>query len=169
MGVTKKDDFSKQTLEMSSVLKALGHPARLEIINVIALNPNATCTNIVERISLSQSTISKHLHELKNANIIVGTHIGSITHYVLNDECIVNSCTFLDEINKKNKKKPVQKPIQKPVQKQIKSDEVTTYQIPIRLEPEIPVYKPKPKNKKIKSNVDLKKFNYVFKKAKNKK
>lgn len=174
MGITKKDNFSEQTLEMSSVLKALGHPARLEILNIIALNPNTTCMNIVELITLSQSTISKHLLELKSANIIIGNSIGSITHYVLNDKCIKDSCSFLIEINQKIKKKSgrIQRNSRIEKSSNQKNQLVTkdtNYKIPVRIEPEIPVYKPKPKNKKIKSNVDLKKFNYVFKKDRNKK
>ena len=88
MGVTKKIGFSEETIELSEILKAFGHPARLEIVKFLINSPTCICGDIVEFIPLSQSTVSKHLSELKKAGIIKGTISGNSICYCLNESTI---------------------------------------------------------------------------------
>ena len=85
MGITKKIGFSEETIEMSEILKAFGHPARLEIVKFLIDSPTCICGDIVEFLPLSQSTVSKHLSELKKAGIIKGTISGNSICYCLNE------------------------------------------------------------------------------------
>lgn len=88
MGTTKKIGFSEETIEMSEILKAFGHPARLEIVKFLINSPKCICGDIVEFLPLSQSTVSKHLSELKKSGIIKGTISGNSICYCLNESTL---------------------------------------------------------------------------------
>lgn len=88
MGITKTTGFSEETNEMAEILKALGHPARLEIVQFLMKSTSCVCGDIVEVLPLAQSTVSKHLSELKKVGIIKGTITGNNICYCL-DEIII--------------------------------------------------------------------------------
>ena len=71
MGVTKHLGFDIETNKIGKICKALGHPTRIQIMTLLWKRNNRTCGEIVELIPLAQSTISKHLLELKKANLVV--------------------------------------------------------------------------------------------------
>ena len=95
MGITKTIGFSDETNEMAAILKALGHPARLEIIQFLISSPSCICGDIVEFLPLAQSTVSKHLSELKNAGLIKGTITGNNLCYCLNEEMLDKVQNFI--------------------------------------------------------------------------
>ena len=70
MGITKQLNFDIETKEIGKICKALGHPVRIQIMTLLWKRDNRTCGEIVELIPLAQSTISKHLLELKKANLV---------------------------------------------------------------------------------------------------
>lgn len=72
MGLTKTEGFSKTQLELASLAKALAHPARIAILEFLATQKGCVCGDIVDELPLSQSTVSQHLKELKNAGLIKG-------------------------------------------------------------------------------------------------
>lgn len=85
MGITKTDNFTEQQLKMATWAKALGHPARLAIIRFLMQREDCMCGDIVEELPLSQSTVSQHLKELKDAGLIQGTISGVRTCYCINE------------------------------------------------------------------------------------
>ncbi|MBF4517078.1 helix-turn-helix transcriptional regulator [Flavobacterium sp. ANB] len=70
MGITKHLNFDIETKAIGKICKALGHPTRIQIMTLLWRKDNRTCGEIVELIPLAQSTISKHLLELKKANLV---------------------------------------------------------------------------------------------------
>lgn len=70
MGITKHLNFDIETKSIGKICKALGHPARIQIMTLLWKRDNRTCGEIVDLIPLAQSTISKHLLELKKANLV---------------------------------------------------------------------------------------------------
>lgn len=72
MAYTKKDEFTAQEIRIAELAKALGHPARIAIIKLLAKRQTCICGDIVEELPLSQSTVSQHLKELKNVGLITG-------------------------------------------------------------------------------------------------
>lgn len=70
MGITKRLNFDTETVAIGKICKALGHPTRIQIMTLLWRRNNRTCGEIVELIPLAQSTISKHLLELKKANLL---------------------------------------------------------------------------------------------------
>ena len=65
MGITKTDFFSDTDNQQAVVLKALGHPARLAIVQHLLTVNSCICGDIVDVLPLSQPTISQHLKELQ--------------------------------------------------------------------------------------------------------
>lgn len=88
MGASKSDHFTYEQNELSTLFKALGHPARIAIIQQILETKSCVCGDLVQKFPLSQATISQHLKELKSANIIQGTIEGNSICYCLNPETL---------------------------------------------------------------------------------
>ncbi|WP_417668058.1 ArsR/SmtB family transcription factor [Roseibium sp.] len=68
---------------LAQVFRALGHPARLSILDALSANPDACCGNIVDRLPLAQSTVSQHLQVLKDAGLLTCCTRGRRCHYDL--------------------------------------------------------------------------------------
>lgn len=61
-----------EDMKIAAMAKALGHPARLRILRLLARTPGCIGGDIVEAVSLAQSTVSEHLRILKAAGVIEG-------------------------------------------------------------------------------------------------
>jgi ArsR family transcriptional regulator len=85
MGVTKKDFFTDKQNTLANLFKALGHPARIAIIDYLLKKQECICGDIVDELPLAQPTISQHLKELKNAGLIKGTVSGTSVCYCIDD------------------------------------------------------------------------------------
>ncbi|MDR6764057.1 ArsR family transcriptional regulator [Flavobacterium sp. 2755] len=81
MGITKDLKFDIETEAIGKICKALGHPTRIQIMTLLWRKDNRTCGEIVDLIPLAQSTISKHLLELKKANLVEVKYEGKKTIY----------------------------------------------------------------------------------------
>lgn len=57
---------------MAAMAKALGHPARLRILRLLAQTPGCIGGDIVDAVGLAQSTVSEHLRILRDAGVIEG-------------------------------------------------------------------------------------------------
>lgn len=88
MAVTKAKLFNKQQKRSAELMKALGHPARIAIIELLAERETCICGDITEELPLAQSTVSQHLKALKSAGIIKGEVDGVRVCYCLNPEGI---------------------------------------------------------------------------------
>ena len=86
MGASKSESFSVEHNEMATLFKALSHPARIAIIEYLLKVNECICGDIVNELPLAQPTVSQHLKELKNANIIKGSIEGTAICYCLNPE-----------------------------------------------------------------------------------
>ena len=86
MGITKTEIFSDRQNRLASLAKVLGHPARIAIIERLLELNSCVCGDLVEEIGLAQATISQHLKELKQANLIQGSISGTSVCYCLNQK-----------------------------------------------------------------------------------
>ena len=83
MGITKTEQFTTEQNEIAVLTKALGHPARIAIIEYLLKTENCICGDIVKELPLAQPTVSQHLKELKNAGLIKGNIEGNAICYCL--------------------------------------------------------------------------------------
>ena len=86
MGLTKTEEFSKTQNDLASLTKALGHPARIAIIQFLIKAKSCVCGDIVDELPLSQSTVSQHLKELKRVGLIKGDIDGPTTCYCIDEK-----------------------------------------------------------------------------------
>jgi ArsR family transcriptional regulator, arsenate/arsenite/antimonite-responsive transcriptional repressor len=99
MGVTKTDNYSADLAKTAAVLKALGHPARLAIVEHLMKVKSCICNDFLEEIPLSQATISQHLKELKQVGIIKGSVEGTSICYCLNPEVLESILQYFNHLN----------------------------------------------------------------------
>ncbi|MEZ5007296.1 MAG: metalloregulator ArsR/SmtB family transcription factor [Chitinophagales bacterium] len=86
MAYSKSSKFSNGEQEMALIGKAFAHPARVAILKVLAKYHSCLCGEIVAELPLSQSTVSQHLKELRNAGLIKGKQDGPSVTYSINTE-----------------------------------------------------------------------------------
>jgi DNA-binding transcriptional ArsR family regulator len=86
MGATKTEHFTDRHNEIATLAKALGHPARVAIIDYLLKVDACICGDIVNELPLAQPTISQHLKELKNAGIIKGEIEGNSICYCIDEK-----------------------------------------------------------------------------------
>jgi ArsR family transcriptional regulator len=58
--------------ELAVLAKAVGHPARVQILRILVRRNTCICGDIVDELPLAQSTVSQHLKVLKEAGLIRG-------------------------------------------------------------------------------------------------
>jgi DNA-binding transcriptional ArsR family regulator len=105
MGASKSESFSVEHNEIATLFKALSHPARVAIVDYLLSVDTCICGDIVNELPLAQPTISQHLKELKNANIIKGSIEGTAICYCINPETIQKIEQYFSSINHKLKNK----------------------------------------------------------------
>jgi predicted transcriptional regulator len=86
MGISKTEKFTDKQNELANIAKALGHPARIAILETLSKRNTCVCGDLVDELPLSQSTISQHLAELKKAGLITGTIKGPSTCYCIDQK-----------------------------------------------------------------------------------
>jgi DNA-binding transcriptional ArsR family regulator len=85
MGLSKSEEFSVRDNRIATWAKALSHPARVAILQLLIKRQNCICGDIVEELPLSQSTVSQHLKELKEAGLIKGEIEGAKICYCIDE------------------------------------------------------------------------------------
>src|SRR3954467_6702107 len=86
MGATKSKEFGVSENKLAKYAKALGHPARIAILELLVKKQACVCGDIVEELPLSQSTVSQHLKELKEAGLIKGDIDGAKVCYCIDEK-----------------------------------------------------------------------------------
>lgn len=86
MGLSKTEEFTQADVAVAKYAKALGHPARIAILRILLERQACICGDIVEELPLSQSTVSQHLKELKEAGLITGDISGKKICYCIDPQ-----------------------------------------------------------------------------------
>lgn len=84
MAVTKAHKFDKKQVRIAELAKALGHPARIAILELLLIQDSCICGDITDELPLAQSTVSQHLKALKQAGLIKGKVDGVRVCYCIN-------------------------------------------------------------------------------------
>ena len=69
--------------ELAQLAKAIGHPARVQILRLLVRREACVCGDIVDELPLAQSTVSQHLKVLKEAGLIRGEIDGPRVGYCI--------------------------------------------------------------------------------------
>jgi DNA-binding transcriptional ArsR family regulator len=100
MGSLKEAVYNERHVALADAMKALGHPARLAIVEFLLERSTCMCGDIVEYLPLSQATVSQHLKALKEAGIIQGTIEGRRVCYCVNPDALEGVISYLKPLNK---------------------------------------------------------------------
>ena len=88
------DDEAEAT---AAVFRALGDPARVRILNVLATSDEPVCVcNLVEPLELSQPTVSHHLKKLVEAGLLEREQRGKWAYFSLNPEATARLARVAD-------------------------------------------------------------------------
>ena len=79
----KSEEFLSKQQEISKLCKALSHPARIAIIELLAEKKEIRTGNISLDLPISRTTVTQHLKALKKMGIIKGKIDGLSIHYCL--------------------------------------------------------------------------------------
>jgi ArsR family transcriptional regulator len=86
MALNKSNEFPAEQQQLATWAKALGHPARIAILQTLAEKGTCMCGDVVNTLPLAQPTVSQHLRELKDAGLIKGEIEGAKSCYCINQQ-----------------------------------------------------------------------------------
>lgn len=92
---TRKARFKAQ----AKIIKALGHPTRLMIVDELAKGERCVC-DLTELAGAEMSTVSRHLSQLKEAGILEDDKRGVQVFYRLKVPCILNFFKCIESVQK---------------------------------------------------------------------
>lgn len=85
----KQQESSIQRLEKAAlILKAVAHPARLAIVDLLRTHQELTVSEIIEAIGLEQSLTSHHLNNMKIRGILGSKRAGKQIYYYLKERAV---------------------------------------------------------------------------------
>lgn len=106
MGASKTEHFTEHQNQIALLAKAMGHPARIAILEFLLESKSCICGDIVNELPLAQPTVSQHLKELKNAGLIKGNIEGNAICYCINEEGFEKIKAFFETLTCKSTASP---------------------------------------------------------------
>ena len=106
MGASKTEHFTEHQNQIALLAKAMGHPARIAILEFLLEAKSCICGDIVNELPRAQPTVSQHLKELNNAGIIKGNIEGNAICYCINEEGFEKIKAFFETLTCKSTTKP---------------------------------------------------------------
>lgn len=98
MPTAKTELFETELQETAVLFKALGHPARLAILNFLATTNSCYTGDISQEIPLGRTTVNQHLDELKKAGLIQGSIEGIKTNYCINTDVMIRLKAAMEKL-----------------------------------------------------------------------
>jgi DNA-binding transcriptional ArsR family regulator len=98
MGASKIINYSEEELLIAKFAKALSHPARVAIIQLLLQKQSCICGDIVEDLPIAQSTVSQHLKELKESGLIKGNIDGASICYCVDTVVLQKANNILNKV-----------------------------------------------------------------------
>jgi len=84
--MNKEEIISKEQKTMARFAKAMGHPIRLYVLELLSKQTCCYSSDLTEVLPIAKSTLSQHLKELKDAGLIQGEIEAPKIKYCLNQE-----------------------------------------------------------------------------------
>lgn len=93
----KKRQLQIEKLEIAaSMLRAMAHPMRIAIVDLLTSNKRLTVTEIYERLNIEQASASHHLNILKNKGLLDSKREGKMIFYSLKHNRLTEIIECLD-------------------------------------------------------------------------
>lgn len=88
-------------VQFAHVAKVLGHPDRLEILEVLAQGERSV-EALAERVQLAVATVSQHLQNLRRGGLVTSRRDGKFVLYRLADDAVVDLLSALRLVAERN-------------------------------------------------------------------
>lgn len=89
MSTTDVNLNSEALQNAASMLKVLGHPIRISIIELLEQSPRLSVTEIFKALNIEQAIASHHLNTLKNKRILNSERVGKNTYYSVSHTSLI--------------------------------------------------------------------------------
>jgi len=89
--LAKTAAFTADQQQLARLAKALAHPARVAIIELLARQTTCISGDIAAELPLARTTVTQHLQELKAVGLIRGDVDGLTVCYCLNTELLAQA------------------------------------------------------------------------------
>jgi ArsR family transcriptional regulator, arsenate/arsenite/antimonite-responsive transcriptional repressor len=87
----------EQASATAELFKALGDPARVRIVNLVATKGAPVCVcDLIEPLGLSQPTVSHHLKKLTSAGVLEREQRGKWAYFSLNSDAVETLAAVVD-------------------------------------------------------------------------
>lgn len=97
MATAKLEGFEQSAVALAAFAKALGHPARIRILEYLAGKGEVPCMEIVAALPLSQPTCSRHINELRRAGLLKTREDGSHIWFRINEMALTRFCKAMNQ------------------------------------------------------------------------
>lgn len=102
----KTQNYTSETINLAKLFDALSNPARLQIVETLAMKKTCTAGEISDSLPLCRSTVSEHLSKLKDTGLIRCNPSGICLNYEINPDRLKELrklyCQFLNKIFMEN-------------------------------------------------------------------
>lgn len=97
MARAKTEVFEGRLVELAVFAKALGHPARIEILRHLAVAGEQPCMAIVEVLPLSQPACSRHINELLRVGLLESRSVGTQILFRIRKQALGAFCSLMNQ------------------------------------------------------------------------
>lgn len=97
MARAKTEVFEDRLVELAMFAKALGHPARIEILRHLAATGEQPCMAIVNELPLSQPACSRHINELQRVGLLESRVAGTQILFRIRKQALTAFCTMMNQ------------------------------------------------------------------------
>lgn len=106
MASIQRIGFTRYQNDQSKIFKALGHPARFALIELLIGNEKRICKELALELNLTAASTTHHLQILMESGLIGYNKIGNMTYYVVNPFLIDSANLALNSIAETANKQP---------------------------------------------------------------
>lgn len=86
-----------EAVATASVFAALGNPARVRLVNLLAASDEPVCLcHLLEPVGLAQATVSEHLKKLVDAGLVAREERGKWSYFSLDADAFERVCDLAD-------------------------------------------------------------------------
>lgn len=97
----QKEIFTDQQIQMARIAKALAHPVRIFVLELLSKQACCYSGDLSEILPIAKSTLSQHLKELKDAGLIQGEIETPKVRYCINKKSWEKAKIMLEELFQK--------------------------------------------------------------------
>jgi len=102
MASIQRIGFSAKTNQFANIFKALGHPARLTIIETLIREKRIMYKNLASSVPLSETSVNRHARVLYEQGVIGYEKFFNQTYYVLNPIAIEVINLYINKMQNEN-------------------------------------------------------------------